>query len=53
MPIEREFGGHGRRVMAQLKSKHGSEEGERIFFATLNKRKKKRRVKQRLLGANV
>lgn len=41
MPLDKYFGGHGRQVMAELKKKHGAKAGERIFYATANKRTQK------------
>ena len=38
MPIDRYFGGHGREVMRDMKRRYGAERGERIFYATANKR---------------
>lgn len=43
MPLSKYFGGHGQQVMKDLKAKHGSKAGERIFYATANKRKGKSR----------
>lgn len=39
MPIGSYFGGHGRKVMAKMKKKHGEKGGERVFHATANKQK--------------
>lgn len=38
MPVEAYYQGHGRKVMAQMKRKHGEKAGKRIFYATANKR---------------
>ena len=42
MPISKYFGGHGEEVMKNMKEQYGSEKGERVFYATSNKRKKKK-----------
>lgn len=41
MPVSKHYGGHGREVMSKMKSKYGEEKGERVFYATENKRKQK------------
>lgn len=41
MPVNEYFGGHGEEVMAQMRGKHGSKEGKRIFYATANKKKQR------------
>lgn len=48
MPIAKYYGGHGEEVMADMKSRYGEEKGESVFYATENKRKKKRRGKARV-----
>jgi hypothetical protein len=40
MPLSKYYGGHGEKVMRNMKKQYGSEKGERIFYATENKRKK-------------
>jgi hypothetical protein len=42
MPLSKYFGGHGEKVMKDMKKKHGDKEGKSIFYATSNKNKKKR-----------
>lgn len=39
MPLDKYYGGHGRKVMRKMKARYGSEKGERVFYATANKRK--------------
>lgn len=39
MPLSKYFGGHGDKVMSSMKKKYGSDKGERVFYATANKRK--------------
>jgi hypothetical protein len=39
MPISKYFKGHGEEVMANMKKQYGEEKGERVFYATANKRK--------------
>ena len=41
MPLSKYFGGHGEKVMRNMKSHYGEEKGESVFYATANKRKKK------------
>lgn len=38
MPLNRYFGGHGQEVMADMKKEYGEDKGERVFYATANKR---------------
>ncbi len=39
MPLSKYYGGHGEKVMKSMKSQYGKEKGERVFYATANKRK--------------
>lgn len=39
MPLSKYYGGHGAKVMASMKDQYGDEKGERVFYATANKRK--------------
>lgn len=41
MPISRYYGGHGEQVMRSMRKKYGPKKGKQVFYATLNKRKKK------------
>lgn len=38
MPVSEYFKGHGSKVLAQMKSRYGEEKGERVFYATANKK---------------
>lgn len=38
VPLSGYFGGHGESVMKDMMSKHGSEMGKRMFYATANKK---------------
>lgn len=38
MPISKYYKGHGSEVMSSMKKRYGSEEGERVFYATANKK---------------
>lgn len=38
MPLSKYFKGHGESVMSSMKKKYGSEKGERVFYATANKK---------------
>lgn len=40
MPLSKHFGGHGKEVMRDMKKRYGSDKGERVFYATENKRMK-------------
>ena len=43
MPISKHYGGHGDKVMRSMKETYPSEKkAEQVFYATENKRKKKR-----------
>lgn len=39
MPLSKYFKGKGEKVMKNMKEQYGSERGERIFYATANKKK--------------
>ena len=38
MPISKYYGGHGASVMRKMKERYGAKKGERVFYATANKR---------------
>lgn len=38
MPVSEYFKGHGSEVMSSMKKKYGSSGGERVFYATANKK---------------
>lgn len=38
MPISKYYQGSGEDVMKDMKSRYGAEKGERVFYATANKR---------------
>ena len=40
MPISEYYKGHGDEVMSNMKKEYGDKEGERVFYATNNKRNK-------------
>jgi hypothetical protein len=40
MPVSKYYSGHGDEVMANMKREYGDEKGERVFYATANKRGK-------------
>jgi hypothetical protein len=46
MPISKHFSGHGKKVMADMKERYGDKEAERIFYATENKMKSKKKKKR-------
>lgn len=43
MPLDKYFGGHGEKVMRSMKEQYGSEKGKKVFYATENKRKQKKK----------
>lgn len=43
MPLDKYFKGKGEQVMANMKREYGAEKGERVFYATVNKRKSLRK----------
>lgn len=43
MPLSKYFGGHGEEVMASMEKTYGPEKAERVFYATENKNKKKKK----------
>ncbi len=45
MPVNEYYGGHGEKVMRSMKEQYGEEKGKRVFYATANKRKKRKRRK--------
>jgi len=48
MPIKSYYGGTGEAVMKKMKKQYGDKKGERVFYATENKKKSlKDRVKER------
>lgn len=51
MPISEYFGGHGEEVMSNMKKQYGDEKGEQVFYATANKRKKKKKESDKLSDA--
>ena len=38
MPVKEYYKGEGDKVMSSMKSRYGDKEGERVFYATANKR---------------
>ena len=43
MPLDKHYKGKGERVMAEMKREYGDKEGEKVFYATENKRKSLRK----------
>lgn len=39
MPLGKHFGGHGEKVMKNMKEEYGEKKGKQVFYATENKRK--------------
>ena len=56
MPVGEYYKGHGDEVMRKMKKRYGGKRGERVFYATANKRgmnrprKKKRKAHSRKVG---
>lgn len=38
MPVSEYYKGEGSKVMSSMKSRYGDKDGERVFYATANKR---------------
>jgi hypothetical protein len=38
MPVSEYYRGHGAEVMSDMKKRYGSKAGERVFYATANKK---------------
>lgn len=36
MPQSEEYKGHGKEVMADMKSRYGEKKGENVYYATMN-----------------
>jgi hypothetical protein len=55
MPVSEYYRGSGEKVMRSMKKRYGKKSGERVFYATANKRKlnrpgKRRKAKKRTPG---
>lgn len=51
MPVGAYYGGHGKKVMRNMKKLYGAKKGKSVFYATANKRRKDKGVPLRsLLG---
>jgi len=37
MPLSKYYGGHGDKVMKNMKSEYGEKKGKKVFYATSNK----------------
>lgn len=46
MPVASYYGGHGRKVMRDMKKRYGKEHGKEVFYATLNKREQEKKRKK-------
>jgi hypothetical protein len=57
MPIREYYGGKGEQVMREMKKRYGAEKGERVFYATANKRglnpSKRKKTASRMGGMAV
>jgi len=38
MPVSAYYGGHGKKVMRDMKERYGAKKGKSVFYATANKR---------------
>lgn len=47
MPLSNYYGGSGEKVMKNMKKEYGEEKGERVFYATSNKKKKHEKSESR------
>lgn len=50
MPVSEYYKGSGEKVMRSMKKRYGSKSGERVFYATANKRKQKPKSKKRRMS---
>ena len=50
MPLSNYYGGRGEKVMRDMMRKYGAKKGKQVFYATANRRKKKRQREQALRG---
>lgn len=41
MPVSAYYGGHGTKVMKSMMEQYGKAKGQRVFYATANRRKQK------------
>jgi len=41
-PLANYFGGGGEKVMQNMKKEYGADKGKKVFYATANKKKKKK-----------
>ena len=46
MPLNKYYGGHGKKVMANMTREYGAAKGKQVFYATANKRQQ-RKVRKR------
>jgi hypothetical protein len=46
MPLSKYFGGKGAAVMKAMQAQYGGDKGKQVFYATVNKAKKRRGVKR-------
>ena len=49
MPLSKHYSGHGEEVMRAMQKKYGKEKGKEVFYATENKRKKKKKSAEETL----
>ncbi len=42
MPLDKYFGGHGKKVMRSMRKTYSPKKAQQVFYATANKRKRKR-----------
>jgi hypothetical protein len=45
MPLSKYFNGKGSEVMKEMIDRYGEEKGKQVFYATANKRKKRKKKK--------
>jgi len=50
MPLSKYFKGKGEKVMSNMKKEYGEEKGKSVFYATVNKNKKKHHIDVRPSG---
>lgn len=51
MPLSKYFKGSGAKVLADMQSEYGDKKGKQVFYATINKRKKKAKYLKDMVNA--
>ena len=46
MPIDKYYGGHGKKVMREMMEQYGAKKGKEVFYAMMAKQEKKKKKKK-------